>query len=163
MQDEVYIDVGGGIAELVLNRPAKLNAVTPQMAFRLDELCRTLDRDAAVRVVLLRGAGDRAFCAGSDINAVLEYPSHWTFRNRVEYAATIRNLRKPVIAALHGWVLGGGAEMALSADIRPRRANRIPRSSSWVGRQRRRYSGAAAARWVWPSDALDPIRRSRRS
>ncbi len=118
MQDEVYIDVSGGTAELVLNRPTKLNAVTPPMASRLDELCRALDRDAEVRVVLLRGTGDRAFCAGSDINAVLEYPSHWTFRNRVEYAAAIRNLRKPVIAALHGWVLGGGAEMALSADIR---------------------------------------------
>ena len=118
MQDEVYVETAEHIAELVLNRPAKLNAMTPEMASRLEELCRALDRDPSVRVVLLRGAGDRAFCAGSDIKSVLEYPSHWAFHNRIEYSTLVRNVRKPVIAALHGWVLGGGAEMALSADIR---------------------------------------------
>lgn len=118
MQDEVYVETLNGVGELVLNRPAKLNAVTPGMAARLEEFCRSFDRDPAVRVVLLRGTGDHAFCAGSDINAVLGYTSHWEFRNRIEYASVIRNVRKPVIAALHGWVLGGGAEMALSADVR---------------------------------------------
>jgi enoyl-CoA hydratase/carnithine racemase len=68
--------------------------------------------------VLLRGAGERAFCAGSDLNSLAAYPSTWHFRNRVEYAAAIRGIRKPVIAALQGWTLGGGAEMALGADIR---------------------------------------------
>src|SRR5262249_35502385 len=100
------------------NRPAKLNAVTPGMAARIEEFCRSFDWDPAVRGVLLRGMGDRAFCAGSDINSVLGYASHWEFRNRIEYASAIRNVRKPVVAALHRWVVGGGAEMALSADIR---------------------------------------------
>lgn len=118
MQDEVLLERDGFVAEIVLNRPGKLNAITPPMATQIELFCRALDRDDAVRAVLIRGAGDRAFCAGSDLNALAEYPSAWAFRNRVEYATSVRDMRKPVIAALHGWVLGGGAEMALSADIR---------------------------------------------
>jgi enoyl-CoA hydratase/carnithine racemase len=118
MSDLIVLERNGHIGEIVLNRPEKLNAMTPPMSARLEEICRQVDRDPEVRVVLLRGAGDRAFCAGSDIRALGEYPSAWAFRNRIEYSTVVRNIRKPVIAALHGWVLGGGAEMALSADIR---------------------------------------------
>ena len=118
MDDEVQLVRDGFVAEIVLNRPAKMNAVTPAMAATIEQLCRELDRDDQVRAVLLRGTGDRAFCAGSDLNALADYSSAWAFRNRVEYASAIRDMRKPVVAALHGWVLGGGAEMALSADIR---------------------------------------------
>jgi enoyl-CoA hydratase/carnithine racemase len=118
MTEEVELAVEGFVAEIVLNRPQKLNAVTPEMAARLEGICREVDKDDKVRVVLLRGAGERAFCAGSDLNSLAEYPSAWKFRNRVEYATAVRNLRKPMIAALKGWVLGGGAEMALAADIR---------------------------------------------
>jgi enoyl-CoA hydratase/carnithine racemase len=118
MENEVFLKKDGFVAELVLNRPAKLNAVTPAMAATLEGLCRQLDRDDEVRVVLVRGAGPRAFCAGSDLNALAEYSSSWKFRNRVEYATVLRDVRKPVVAALHGWVLGGGAELALSADLR---------------------------------------------
>src|SRR5205085_5439273 len=74
--------------------------------------------DEAVRAVLLRGAGERAFSAGSDLNSLAEYPSAWAFRSRVIYENTVRSIRKPVIACLKGWVLGGGFEMALAADIR---------------------------------------------
>ena len=115
---EIILTVEEGVAEIMLNRPAKLNAITPAMAARIEDVCREVDRDEAVRAVLLRGAGERAFCAGSDLNALAAYPSHWAFRNRVEYATAVRRIRKPVVAALHGWVLGGGAEMALSADLR---------------------------------------------
>ncbi len=118
MDDEVQLVRDGFVAEIVLNRPAKMNAVTPAMAATIERLCTELDRDDQVRAVLLRGAGDRAFCAGSDLNALADYSSAWAFRNRVEYASAVRDMRKPVVAALHGWVLGGGAEMALSADIR---------------------------------------------
>jgi enoyl-CoA hydratase len=118
MTDEVLLERDGPVAEIVLNRPGKLNAVTPPMAAEIERLCRALDRDEGVRAVLVRGMGDRAFCAGSDLNALAEYASAWAFRNRVEYATALRDMRKPVVAALHGWVLGGGAEMALSADIR---------------------------------------------
>jgi enoyl-CoA hydratase/carnithine racemase len=118
MENEVLLNKDGPIAEIVLNRPAKLNAVTPPMAAALEDFCRRIDRDNDVRVVMVRGAGGRAFCAGSDLNALAEYPTAWKFRNRIEYATVLREMRKPVVAALHGWVLGGGAEMALSADIR---------------------------------------------
>jgi enoyl-CoA hydratase len=118
MEEEILLERNGGVAEIVLNRPQKLNAVTPAMAERLDAIARQVQRDGEVRVILLRGNGERAFCSGSDLRALETYPSAWRFRNRFEYAAAIRNIRKPVVAALHGWVLGGGAEMALSADVR---------------------------------------------
>lgn len=118
MQGEVRLTVKDGIAELLLDRAAKHNAMTPEMARQLANYTRALDEDDNVRAVVLRGAGERAFCSGSDLNALAAYPSAWHFRNRIEYAAAIRMLRKPVVAALQGWTLGGGAEMALGADIR---------------------------------------------
>jgi enoyl-CoA hydratase len=118
MPEEITFTVADVVGEIVLNRPHKHNAVTPEMAAALEEICAKVDRDDAVRTVLIRGAGERAFSAGSDLNSLAEYPSAWKFRNRSEYATTVRNVRKPVVAALKGWVLGGGCEMALSADIR---------------------------------------------
>ena len=118
MAEEVLLARNGCVAEIVLNRPQKLNAVTPEMAARIAAICVELDKEEGVRAILLRGNGERAFCAGSDLNSLAEYPSAWKFRNRVEYATVVRNLRKPVVAALKGWVMGGGAEMALAADIR---------------------------------------------
>ncbi len=118
MTDTVTLAVAEAIAEITINRPEKHNAVTPDMAAAIECHCLAVDRDDAVRVVLLRGAGERAFSAGSDLGSLAEYPSTWKFRNRVEYAAAVRNVRKPVVAALKGWVLGGGGELALAADIR---------------------------------------------
>jgi enoyl-CoA hydratase len=71
-----------------------------------------------VRVATIAGAGGRAFSAGSDLNALADISDMWAFRNRIEYAAVVRDIRKPVIAGLKGWVLGGGLEIALAADIR---------------------------------------------
>ncbi len=118
MDDLVTLTSADGIAEITLNRPEKMNAVTPEMARLLERYCNEVDRDDAVRVVLVKGAGDRAFCSGSDLNALAQYPSAWAFRNRIEYAAVIRTVRKPVVAVLKGWTLGGGCELALGADIR---------------------------------------------
>lgn len=118
MTEEVILTIADAVAKIVLNRPRKLNAVTPEMAATLEELCAQVDRDDAVRAVLISGAGERAFSAGSDLNSLAEYPTAWKFRNRVEYATAVRNIRKPVVAALKGWVLGGGGEVALAADIR---------------------------------------------
>lgn len=118
MTSDINFVTDGPVAEIVLNRPAKLNAVTPAMSREIERLCLAIDRDPKIRVVLLRGEGERAFCSGSDLGALADYPDAWTFRNRVEYATAVRNLRKPVVAALKGWTLGGGAEMALAADLR---------------------------------------------
>lgn len=116
--EHVALTIDAGIATLTLNRPEKLNAITPEMAAAIQEHCAAVDRDDAIRVLLIEGAGERAFCAGSDLNSLAEYASTWKFRNRVEYATAVRNVRKPVIAALKGWVLGGGCEIALACDIR---------------------------------------------
>jgi len=118
MQGSVRMTIAEGVAEIVLDRAAKHNAVTPEMARELAGHARALEEDDRVRAVLLRGEGERAFCSGSDLNALAAYPSAWHFRNRVEYATVVRDVRKPVVAALQGWTLGGGAEMALGADIR---------------------------------------------
>jgi enoyl-CoA hydratase len=137
MNKEIVMTVTDFVAEIVLNRPQKHNAITPEMAAALQEVCGLADRDVAVRVVRIRGAVARAFSSGSDLNSLAEYPSAWSFRNRVIYEATIRNIKKPVIAALKGWVLGGGAEMALAADMPRRRAQRedgLPGDQTRLGR-----------------------------
>ncbi|MCC6947284.1 MAG: enoyl-CoA hydratase/isomerase family protein [Bradyrhizobiaceae bacterium] len=118
MSGRIILSRSGPVAEILIDRPDKHNAMTPSMAVELREICRVVERDDAIRTVVLAGAGNRAFCAGSDINALDEYPSVWHFRNRVDYATQIRNLSKPCVAALKGWVLGGGLELCLGADIR---------------------------------------------
>jgi enoyl-CoA hydratase len=114
----IRYSAGAGIARIVLDRPEKHNAITPEMARELREVCAKVDRDDAVRVAIISGGGERSFSAGSDINALADLSDPWAFRNRIEYAAVVRDVRKPVIAALRGWVLGGGMEIALAADIR---------------------------------------------
>src|SRR3569623_2866786 len=118
MTEEITFTVADNVGEIMLNRPQKHNAMTPKMATELHAVCAASDRDDAVRVVMLKGAGERAFCSGSDLNSLAEYSDAWAFRNRAIYENAIRNIKKPVIAALKGWVLGGGAEMAMAADIR---------------------------------------------
>lgn len=114
----VRLEVEDLIAEIRFDRADKMNAVTPEMADAIADICGEVDRREDVRSVMITGAGEKAFCAGSDLNALAKYPSAWAFRNRTEYATAFRDIRKPVVAALKGWVLGGGAEIALSADIR---------------------------------------------
>src|SRR5262245_1280274 len=114
----VTVSIADGVAEITLDRPQKHNAMTPAMTDALTSICADLERDSAARVILLKGAGERAFSAGSDIQSLAQYKSAWAFRSRIEYATAIRALSKPVIAVLKGWVLGGGLEMALASDIR---------------------------------------------
>jgi enoyl-CoA hydratase len=115
---EIRYSAADGIARIVLDRPEKQNAITPEMARALAEACRAVDSDDNVRVAIVSGGGERSFSAGSDMNALADLTDAWAFRNRIEYAAVVRDIRKPVIAALKGWVLGGGMEIALAADIR---------------------------------------------
>jgi enoyl-CoA hydratase/carnithine racemase len=114
---EIRLDVRDQVAVLTLHRPAKLNAITPQMTDQLTGHVAALNDDPAVRVAVLTGAG-RAFCAGSDIGGLAEYHSAVQFGNRPDYCDAIHTLAKPVIAAVNGPALGGGLELALGCDIR---------------------------------------------
>lgn len=118
MTGHVELSVSNGVGQIVLARPEKHNAITRDMALELRRICGEIDDNNEIRVATIMGAGDRAFSAGSDLNALADISDIWAFRNRVEYAAVVRDIRKPVIAGLKGWVLGGGMEIALSADIR---------------------------------------------
>ena len=118
MSGHVELTITDGIGQIVLVRPDKHNAVTRDMARELRRICLEIDDNNDIRVATITGAGERAFSAGSDLNGLADLSDIWAFRNRVEYAAAVRDVRKPVIAGLKGWVLGGGMEMALGADIR---------------------------------------------
>lgn len=115
---DVLFDIAGPVATLVLNRPGKLNAVTPQMTDAVRECADRINADSEVRVVVLAGAGEKAFCAGSDISELDAYDTAWEFRGRPDYCDAVRAIRKPVIAAVNGYAYGGGLELAMSADIR---------------------------------------------
>jgi enoyl-CoA hydratase len=118
MSGRIGLSISGGVADIVIDRPDKMNAITPAMIFALQRACREVDADKDVRVVTIAGAGEKAFSAGSDLNALADLSDVLAFRDRVEYAALVRDIKKPVIAALKGWVLGGGMEIAIAADIR---------------------------------------------
>jgi enoyl-CoA hydratase/carnithine racemase len=114
---QVYLEIHGQVAVLNIHRAAKLNAFTPSMTAALMSHVTHLNEEPEVRAVVLTGTG-RAFCAGSDIAGLDDYPSPWDFGNRPDYCDTIRLLRQPVIAAVNGYALGGGLELALACDIR---------------------------------------------
>ncbi|MCG2863287.1 MAG: 3-hydroxyacyl-CoA dehydrogenase/enoyl-CoA hydratase family protein [Vulcanisaeta sp.] len=110
------------LAWIILNRPQRLNALTLTM---LEELSRALDMlwdDKDVRVVIIRGAGDRAFSAGADVTSFTG-PLHTYYfflynRKFQEAVSKIERFPKPVIAAINGYALGGGLEIALACDFR---------------------------------------------
>lgn len=119
MTDQILLERhDNGIAELVLNRPEKHNAISPEMASAVRDARRTINDDDAIRAVVVRGAGERAFCAGTDIAQLDTFKDAWAFRNRICYATEFRRIKKPTVAALKGWAVGGGLEIAINCDIR---------------------------------------------
>ena len=118
MTEDVTFEVDGAIAVITLNRPQKLNAVTPEMADAIVAAVTECNDSDTIRCVILTGAGERAFCAGSDIRELDTYETPWQFRNRPDYCDAFRALLKPSIAAVNGYAFGGGLETAMSCDIR---------------------------------------------
>ncbi|GAA1980641.1 enoyl-CoA hydratase/isomerase family protein [Microbacterium pumilum] len=113
----IVVEVDGAVATVRLNRPEKLNAVTQEMSDVLVDLVAQMNSDPGIRSVVYTGTG-RAFSAGSDITTLDQYATPWDFRNRRDYCDALRQLRKPVIAAVNGYAMGGGLEAALTCDIR---------------------------------------------
>lgn len=110
-----------GICTVKINRPDKLNAMNMDVAKELVTLFETLGKDDSIKVIILTGEGDKAFSAGADI----EYMSKISADESEEYAklgqlvtATVENVKQPTIAAVNGFALGGGCELAMSCDIR---------------------------------------------
>ncbi|MBW4032914.1 MAG: enoyl-CoA hydratase/isomerase family protein [Acidobacteria bacterium] len=115
---ELRFRVDGHVAILELNRPAKLNTMTPAMGKALLSIVDEINDDDEVRVVIFSGVGPKAFSAGSDVKVLDDYGTNWQLRNRIDYARGIWAIRKPVIAKIRGYCIGGGLEMALMSDIR---------------------------------------------
>ena len=124
MQNEVLAEVRNHIGHLTLNRPAGLNALTLDMVRNLHRQLDAWATDTQVHAVVLRGAGEKAFCAGGDIRSL-----HDSFKNGdtlhedffvEEYALdlAIHHYRKPVLALMDGFVLGGGMGLVQGADLR---------------------------------------------
>jgi enoyl-CoA hydratase len=112
---------GDGIARITLDRPAQLNAISPELLEDLDRACVLVEGDASVRVVTLTAAG-RAFCAGADLRAVRELSpdaARWSAFMGLWHRVfdRIEALRVPVIAGVHGLALAGGLELVLVADL----------------------------------------------
>jgi enoyl-CoA hydratase len=117
----VDIERRDAVAVLTLNRPEALNAISPEMLDQLDQRLGEIEEDAALRVAVLTGAGERAFCAGADIGHMrtADALEARRFAGRgQEVADRIEALPKPVVAAVNGYALGGGCELALACDVR---------------------------------------------
>ena len=111
----------GHLAAITLNRPQVLNIYNVRMRDELHEVLSAVKADADVHVVILKGAGERAFCAGADLTEFLSAPSPTAARHarwQRDVWGLFLSLPQPVIAALHGYVLGSGIEMAMCCDIR---------------------------------------------
>ena len=111
---------GDRIAVVTLNRPHADNAISTEMGARLTEAVETISVRPAVRVVILTGAGDKAFSVGSDLRQRRNMTKEDWLRQRQDFDRTlytVRQLRKPVFAAVNGMAYGGGSELAQSVDF----------------------------------------------
>lgn len=118
----VHLIRDGKVAELRLDNPAKLNALTVEMLDQLSAHLETIDRDSAIAAVMLTATGERAFCTGADINGwgdlgPAEFARHWV-RDGHRIFDRLARLSKPTIAVMNGHAFGGGLELAAACDIR---------------------------------------------
>ncbi|RLI09607.1 crotonase [Candidatus Bathyarchaeota archaeon] len=117
----VLVKVEDGVCWISLNRPSKLNSIVPEMLDLIGEALDRAETDPSIRCVVITGVGDRAFCAGADVSFLSGLSSseaeavsrkgHQTFMK-------ILRLPKPVVAAVNGYALGGGCELAAACDFR---------------------------------------------
>jgi enoyl-CoA hydratase len=110
----------GRVAVITLNRPHADNAITTELAAQLIEVLETIAARPSVRVAILTGAGDRAFSVGGDLYQRKEMTKEQWLRQRQVFDRvlyTLRQLRRPIFAAVHGMAYGGGCEIAISTDF----------------------------------------------
>ncbi len=122
MTDEILYEVADGIGRITLNRPQARNALTFAMYERLAEICSDPDRHGAPKVIVMTGAGEKAFAAGTDIAQFRSFSSAedaLAYEGRIETViSAIESCPVPTIAAIAGAVTGGGASIACACDLR---------------------------------------------
>jgi enoyl-CoA hydratase/carnithine racemase len=118
----VRLERDGAIAHVILDRPAKLNALTLAMLASLDAICAALEQDRDARAVVLRSTSPRAFCAGADVHEWAALGAEGMWRRWIAEGhrvfARFAALPMPTVAAIDGLAFGGGFELALCADLR---------------------------------------------
>jgi enoyl-CoA hydratase len=158
----------GAVATITLDRPQKLNALTPAMIGALEEAVTLVEADGEIRAVILTGAGDRAFCVGADIGewSALQPLDMWRrwVREGHRVFDRIARLRQPLVAVLNGHAVGGGLELAATADMRIVEAHAkvgLPEAGigtvpGWSGTQRlvRRAGAQAVKRLVLTGETI---------
>src|SRR5439155_1124424 len=134
------------VATIAINRPDRLNTISPQVFDELERALAELEKDEAVRCVVVTGAGDRSFSAGADLTSFSDISKAfkvWQFSRRGEEVMNrLANFSKPTLAAINGHCFGGGLELALACDFRIAAATRPSmRPSRW-----RRWPSASSPR-----------------
>ena len=125
-EQEVLYEVADGVATITINRPAKYNALNQIVRAALLDFFKQAAEDDAVRVIVLTGAGEKAFAAGADITGFPGIGSKEVrepAKQGQDLSVYIESIGKPVIAAVNGFALGGGCELAMACDIRYASAN----------------------------------------
>jgi crotonobetainyl-CoA hydratase len=115
---DVEFKIDGRVASVRLNRPKSLNAITPRMDDALAEAWKQINDDPEIWVAILSAEGERAFCVGADVSGGAEGASRMALGGGLTgIGGPLVTLRKPLVAAVQGYALGGGFELALCADI----------------------------------------------
>lgn len=121
-RDEILLQQDGAVAVITFNRPHAHNALTWNMYDRLVEFCDAVDRSPDIRVVILRGAGEQAFVAGTDIGQFQTFQRPQdaiAYEQRIEHVLDrLERVHQPVIAMLRGYCVGGGLSIAAACDFR---------------------------------------------
>jgi enoyl-CoA hydratase len=119
-EDLILLEVSEGIATVTINRPKQLNALNPEVLMNFREVLLECDSREDVGVVIVTGSGEKSFVAGADIAAMKDFgPREAMAFSELGQSAfrTVERMSKPVIAAVNGYALGGGTELAISCDI----------------------------------------------
>ena len=120
--NNILVNKGDALAQITINRPKKLNALNKETIIELSNAFTDIENDEAVKVIILIGSGEKAFVAGADIsefaNFSLEEGGALARRGQEMLFDLVENLSKPVIAAINGFALGGGLELAMACHFR---------------------------------------------